>query len=107
MKFFLDHDVPADLAPILRHWDHEAIMLREVLPVDTPDHQAFAYAREHRLITITCNRGDYLALGAEYPDHPGIIVLVRRRSRQTETSRLLMLLQRAGAEGLDQNINFA
>lgn len=106
MKFFLDHDVPADLAPILRHWDHEAIMLREVLPVDTPDHQAFAYAREHRLITITCNRGDYLALGAEYPDHPGIIVLVRRRSRQTETSRLLMLLQRAGAEGLDQNINF-
>lgn len=107
MKFFLDHDVPADLAPILRHWDHEAVMLREVLPVDTPDHQAFAYAREHRLITITCNRGDYLALGAEYPDHPGIIVLVRRRSRQTETSRLLMLLQRAGAEGLDQNINFA
>jgi len=107
VKFFLDHDVPADLAPILRHWDHEAVMLREVLPVDTPDHQAFAYAREHRLITITCNRGDYLALGAEYPDHPGIIVLVRRRSRQTETSRLLMLLQRAGAEGLDQNINFA
>jgi predicted nuclease of predicted toxin-antitoxin system len=107
VKFFLDHDVPADLALLLRHWRHEATLLRDVLPADTPDEEAFAYARAHGLITITCNRGDYLALAAQYREHPGLIILVRRRTRQTETSRLLTLLNRAGEQGLAHNINFA
>lgn len=107
MKFFLDHDVPADLALLLRHWRHEAILLRDVLPTETADDDAFAYARTHGLITITCNRSDYLALAAQNPGHPGLIIIVRRRSRQTETSRLLMLLNRAGEQGLSHNINFA
>ena len=99
--------MPADLALLLRHWRHEAILLRDVLPANTPDEEAFAYARAHSLITITCNRDDYLTLAARYPDHPGLIILVRRRTRQTETSRLLMLLHRAGEQGLVNHVNFA
>lgn len=107
MRFFLDHDVPVDLALLLRHWRHEVVLLRDVLPADTPDEQAFAHARTHGLITITCNRADYLALAARFTEHPGLIILVRRRTRQTETSRLLMLLRRAGEQGLANNVNFA
>ncbi len=107
MRFFLDHDVPGDIALLLRHWQHEATVLRDVLPVEATDEEAFAYAREHGLIKFTCNRADYLALAAKYPDHPGLIILVRRRTRQTETSRLLMLLKNAGESGLAHNINFA
>lgn len=36
-----------------------------------------------------------------------LIILVRRRSRQIETSRLLMLLKNAGEQGLANNINIA
>lgn len=31
MKFLLDHDVPEDIAHLLRHWNHTATVLREVL----------------------------------------------------------------------------
>ena len=107
MKFFLDHDVPGDIALLLRYWRHEATVLRDVLPVAAPDEEAFAYARAHAMITITCNRDDFLALAAQYPEHPGLIILVRRRSRQMETSRMLTLLKNAGEQGLANNINFA
>ena len=107
MRFFLDHDVPGDIALLLRYWNHEAILSREVLPVETTDENAFAYARANGLITITCNRIDSLALAANQPNHPGLIILVRRRTRQTESSRLLMLLKNAGEQGLKNNLNFA
>lgn len=38
---------------------------------------------------------------------PGLIVLIRRRSRQAECARLLQLLRQAGETGLSNNINFA
>lgn len=107
MKFFLDHDVPADIALLLRHWGHEAKVLRDVLPNTTPDDEAFAYARARAMITITCNRDDYLVLAARHPEHPGLIILVRRRSRQIEISRMLVLLKNADEQGLRGNINFA
>jgi predicted nuclease of predicted toxin-antitoxin system len=107
MTFFLDQDVPEEVALLLRHLGHSATVLREVLPITAPDEEAFAYARAHRMITITCNRNDYLALAAEHPVHPGLIILIRRRTRQAECSKVLSLLQRAGETGLAQNINFA
>ncbi|MSU50070.1 MAG: hypothetical protein EXS37_13465 [Opitutus sp.] len=107
MKFFLDHDVPGNIALLLRHWGYEATVLREVLPIDATDGEAFAHARANGMITITCNRDDYLVLAAAHPVHPGLIILLRRRSRQMETSRLLTLLKNAGEPGLSNNINFA
>ena len=106
MRFFLDHDVPADVARVLRHEGHEVVELREVLDVESCDEDAFAYARRRAMFMITCNRDDFLALAAAC-QHPGLIVLFRRRTRQVECAHLLALIDRAGETGLMGNINFA
>jgi hypothetical protein len=49
---------------------------------------------------------DFLQLARERSHH-GIVIVIRRRSRAAERSSLLRLLDRAGAEGLADNINFA
>lgn len=106
MRFFLDHDVPAEVGGVLRRERHGVISLREVLPITASDYEALGYASEHDLFLITCNRNDFLALACTQPN-PGIIVLIRRRSRQAECGNLLALLDQAGEAGIAGNINFA
>ena len=65
--------------------------MRQVLPVQANDAEAFGYAREHDLFLITCNRDDFLALAADY-SNPGMIILVRRRSRHAECGHLLHVI---------------
>ncbi len=107
MKFFLDHDVNAAVADALRRHGHEAIVLRDVLPVDAADALALATAQTTGCIMITCNRGDYLQLASDQPQHRGLIILIRRRNAQTECINVLRLIERAGESGLAGNINFA
>ncbi|MGI8437214.1 MAG: DUF5615 family PIN-like protein [Chthoniobacterales bacterium] len=106
MTFFLDHDVPEEVAGVLRREDHEIIRLRDVLPVRARDSEALAYAAANDLLVITCNRDDFLKLALEQPN-PGVIILIRRDTRQIECAHLLTLLDRAAASGLAGNINFA
>ena len=106
MRFFLDHDVPGEVARVLRHESYEVTELREVLTVRATDVEVFNYVREHVLMLITCNRDDFLSLAAQQ-SNPGIIILVRRRSRHVECAHLLALLKRAGESGLIHNVNFA
>jgi len=106
VRFFLDHDVPTEVAGVLRRESHEVIELRDVLPVRADDREALAYAFAHRLFVITCNRDDFLKLALQQPN-PGVIILIRRNSRQMECGHLLTLLDRAGGSGLAGNINFA
>lgn len=106
MKFFLDHDVTDAVAGALRRHGHGATLLREVLAPDAPDAQAFATAQEKSCVMITCNRNDYLELGAQQPHH-GLIILIRRHSGRTECMNVLRLIERAGETGLTSNINFA
>ena len=107
MKFLLDHDVPGEIAHLSRHWGHEAIVLRDVLEVTAPDEEVFAHVCKHRFNIITCNRNHFLALAGETMGHPGLIILIRRRTRQMECARLRALLLRAGETGISGNINFA
>jgi len=106
VRFFLDHDVPAEVARVLRAEGHEATELRDVLNATATDEEAFSYARAHGLLMLTCNRDDFLKL-ASLQAHPGLIILIRRRTRQAECAHLLKLLDRAGDAGLTGNINFA
>ena len=106
MRFFLDHDVPAEVARVLRRERHEVTELRDVLPVTAGDLDALRYASEHGLFVVTCNRDDFLALVTDHP-YSGLIVLIRRRSRQAECGNLLALLREAGENGIVGNINFA
>ncbi len=55
MRFFLDHDVPEEVARVLESERHEITRLREVLPVRAGDTEALAYAAKHKLFVITCN----------------------------------------------------
>jgi len=107
VRFFLDHDLPEDIALLLRYWRHEVRRLRDVLPLKTPDVDIWAYARAEGLIVITCNRQHFLALATATEIYPGLILLTRRQTRQAECAHLLALLRRAGEQGLANNINFA
>ena len=111
MNFFLDHDVPDEVEQVLRYWRHEVQRLREVLPITALDEVVFDFAQQHRRIIISCNRNDFLQLArravAEEKPFAGLIILVRRRTRQAECAHLLSLLRRAGGTGLIGNINLA
>lgn len=106
MNFFLDHDVPTDIAQVLRQQGHGATELRNTLPVTARDAEVMSHVCGSGLLLITCNRDDFLALASNHP-HPGLIILIRRRSRQAECAHLLALLARAGGDGLRGSINFA
>ena len=111
MKFFLDHDVPDEVERLLRFWKHDVLRLREALPVTTPDDQVFSFGQRQQRIIISCNRQHFLALAREAISRqipfPGLIILIRRRTRQAECAHILSLLRRAGETGLSGNINLA
>jgi hypothetical protein len=77
------------------------------MEITTPDEVVFAYILEHRLMIVTCNRNHFLALANNQVGHPGLIVLIRRKTRQIEWARLRQLLSLAGEAGIIGNINFA
>jgi len=106
VRFFLDHDVPRHLADVLRRHGHEVELVPEVMSPEANDEEVFAYAVTKRAIMVTCNRNDFLALAADR-SHFGLIVLIRRHSALSEAGHLLELLGKAGASGLEGNINFA
>lgn len=106
MRFFLDHDVPADLARMLRLKGHDVQVLDEVMPNTTDDLIALRYAVKEQRLVITCNRRDFLRLAKTEP-HIGMIILVRRRSRMAECASVFRFLQRAGESGIANNVNFA
>lgn len=106
MRFFLDHDVPAEIERVLRQAGHDATKVTDALDPTATDSEVFNYAARNNRIVVTCNRDDFLHLAATGP-HAGLIVLVRRRTRIAECAALIGLLERAGSPGLDRNINFA
>jgi predicted nuclease of predicted toxin-antitoxin system len=111
MKFFLDHDVPDEVERVLRYWKHETQRLRDVLTITATDEEAFAFAQREKRIIITCNRNHFLKLARECASTEGplagLIILIRRRTRQAECAHLLALLRKAGESGIHGNINLA
>jgi len=106
MTFLFDHDVPDGVAYSLQALGHTVVRLREVLSDDALDSEILAHAHEKSFVLITCNRDDFLSLAKSQP-HAGIIVLIRRRTRAAERAALVRLLDRAGEQGIVNNINFA
>jgi predicted nuclease of predicted toxin-antitoxin system len=106
MIFLLDHDVPMEVAQVLRREGHEVHRLVDQLPITTSDSMVFDHARSNGWITVTCNRKDFLPLAASGP-HAGLIILIRRRTRQSECGHILRLIRMAGETGLGGNVNYA
>lgn len=111
MKFLIDHDVPDEVAEMLRRAGHEAICLREILPIRTLDPAVMAAAAVRGCVVVTCNRDDFLRLAsAEFEAGRtivGLIVLIRRHTHEAECANVAALLQDAGESGISGNINFA
>lgn len=75
MQFFIDADLPRDIAKVLRNLGHEATDCRDVGLVSAGDKEIFAYAQEHGLVLLT---GDYgFANLQTYPPstHKGVVTL--------------------------------
>lgn len=106
MKFLLDQDVPDDLSYLLERLGHQVVLLRKVLPGDSPDEAVLRFAHEHGCVVVTCNRDDFVRLAAS-ESHHGIVIMIRRRTRADERLSLFRLLERAGETGIRDNINFA
>jgi predicted nuclease of predicted toxin-antitoxin system len=106
VNFLFDHDVPDDLSYLLQQLGHHVSLLRQSLPRGASDPQVFQFAYENDFLLVTCNHGDFLELAKANPHH-GIIIVIRRKTRAAEKSALFRLLERAGEEGLKNNINFA
>jgi predicted nuclease of predicted toxin-antitoxin system len=106
LNFLLDHDVPVDVLRVLQREGHQAQRSVEFLGREAADVEIFELAKTRKFILISCNRDHFLRL-AKDDSHPGLIILIRRRSRQAELAHLLALLRSAGANGIIGNINFA
>lgn len=106
MKFLFDHDVPDDMAYGLTTLGHEVFKLRELIHPQTTDEEVLRFAAKNDYVLITCNRDDFLA-AAEKISHAGLIILIRRGARVRERVALLRLLEKAGEQGIRENINFA
>jgi hypothetical protein len=72
----------------------------------TPDEEVLRFAAKNDYVQITCNRDDFLA-ATEKISHAGLIILIRRGARVRERVALLRLLDKAGEQGIRENINFA
>jgi len=106
VNFLLDHDVPENVARVLEREKHRVLRVAQILLRTAADPEVFAQAKTQGLVLVTCNRDDFIPLAKEWP-HAGIIILIRRQSRAKECQKILELLQRAGEQGLANNINFA
>ena len=106
MRFFLDHDVPAEIGRVLRQAGHDIRTVADLLSPTASDEEVLDCAIAQGRILVTCNRDDFLQLVAGR-EHSGLIVLVRRRTRIAECSAIIRLLERAGGSGTDGNVNFA
>lgn len=106
MKFFVDHDVPRPVADALLRHGHDVVVLRDALPITSDDDEVFGHAIATGRVMVTCNRDDFLRLARDR-SHPGLIILIRRRSAVAEQGHLLRLIDRSGEGGIAGNINFA
>jgi len=106
VSFRLDHDVPAEVARVLAQAGHQVTQVRTVMSPESTDDCVFQYAVSHSLVLLTCNRDDFIRL-ARGQAHPGLVVVIRRRTRIAECASLLRLLKQAGTVGVAGNINFA
>jgi hypothetical protein len=75
LRFFSDQCVPAEITGALRRHGHRATLLREDLPIRSPDSVVFAKARELGAILLSLN-GDFSDIVAYPPaQHFGIVAI--------------------------------
>jgi predicted nuclease of predicted toxin-antitoxin system len=69
VRFLVDAQLPPALALLLDEHGHIAEHITDIGPADTPDHQAWRYALEHRAVIVTKDEdfANVIATGVDAP----------------------------------------
>lgn len=96
LRFFSDHCVPSEITETLRRHGHDAIRLRDVMPVRSADALVIAKAQELECILLSLN-GDFSDIVTYPPARYGGIVAVQLHNHPEVIpqimSRLVAFLQ--------------
>jgi len=75
LRLFCDQCVPAEISATLRRAGHEVTLLRNALPIRSPDPAVIAHARGRDAILVSLN-GDFSDIAAYPPaDYRGIAAI--------------------------------
>jgi predicted nuclease of predicted toxin-antitoxin system len=76
LRFFCDQCVPAEITAILRHYGHGVTLLRDALPIRSPDPEVIAKAQELGAILVSLD-GDFSDIVAYPPANYGGIIAIQ------------------------------
>ncbi len=76
LRFLSDQCVPSEITESLKRGGHEVALLREVLPINSPDPAVIAKAQQLGAILLSLN-GDFADIITYPPSHYGGIVAVQ------------------------------
>ena len=65
MRFFLDHNVPADVARVLKEAGHDVIIQTEALGADAPDPLVALTSAENEVVLISFDK-DHVAVANRF-----------------------------------------
>jgi predicted nuclease of predicted toxin-antitoxin system len=106
---YLDEDVSALLADLLRSRQYEVTTTLEAGNVGRSDAEQLAFATERGMAIVTHNRADFDALAQQYVTsgrtHAGIIMAVRRPEPQL-ARRLIAILDSVTADEMDNQVRY-
>ncbi len=78
LRFFIDHCVPSSIAQILRNANYEIFLLKDFIPIESPDSLVIATAQQLNAILVSVN-GDFADIVTYQPaNYRGIISLQLR-----------------------------
>jgi predicted nuclease of predicted toxin-antitoxin system len=93
LRLFCDQCVPAEITNSLRLLGHEVTLLREVLPVRSPDSSVIAKALEMRAVLVSLN-GDFSDIVAYPPQLYGGILSVQLHNHPETIPQVMEKLAR-------------
>ena len=92
LRFMADQCVPASISESLRLQGHSVTLLRDVLPIRTPDIIVIAKATELDLILVSLN-GDFADIVAHPPANYRGIVAIRLHNHPEVIPQVMRLLR--------------
>ncbi len=79
LTFFIDQCVPASICQFLREGGHHVLILKDYLPIESPDEIVIAKAQELAAILLSLN-GDFSDIVTYPPANYGGIVSIQLRN---------------------------
>lgn len=86
--FFIDQCVPVSIGQFLREGGHRVLILKDYLPIESPDEIVIAKAQELAAILVSLN-GDFADIVTYPPANYGGIVSIQLRNHPEIIPRLM------------------